>query len=494
MANSKRFVVKNGLETQNIQFVEQDGTESIILTVLEDGSISFSGSSGQLFSIVDSLTGSIFSVNDISGIPSIEVFDDGKVILAETTGNVGIGTLTPTQKLDVVGNIAVSGTVDGRDIATDGSKLDGIESGATADMTASEILTAIKTVDGASSGLDADLLDGLHASSFLRSDISTVWSGSGSGIFRVDLPAGFLGSNGGQVHTLQLFQPTAGTDSFLSFHVSGDYAVHFGLDGTTNDLFVGGWSLGAVKNKVWHAGNDGTGSGLDADLLDGNHASAFALDNAVVKLTGDQTIAGNKTFSNNVTITGDLLINGATTNINTTNLVVEDKNIILGDVASPTNTTADGGGITLKGATDKTINWVNSTSSWTFNQTIRHEGLNPSTGTNVDQTKSTTFASALTTGWTDVTGVSGTYLATGSYIVQIISNGEYYTGNMSWFSGSTTTTTVDEIELHRAGAAASAARIYARVARVSGGTLKLQVSASASLSSHTMTFTFRRTI
>jgi hypothetical protein len=125
---------------------------------------------------------------------------------------------------------------------------------------------------------------------------------------------------------------------------------------------------------------------------------------------------------------------------------------------------------------------------------IKHTGLVMTTGTNVDQTKSTTFASALTTSWTDVTGVSGTYLATGSYIVQIISNGEYYTGNMSWFSGSTTTTTVDEIELHRAGAAASAARIYARVARVSLGTLKLQVSASASLSSHTMTFTFRRTI
>ena len=118
------------------------------------------------------------------------------------------------------------------------------------------------------------------ADTALRSDISTVWSGSGSGVFRVDLPAGFLGSNTGQVHTLQLFQPTAGTDSFLSFHVSGDYAVHFGLDGTTNDLFVGGWSLGAVKNKVWHAGNDGATSGLDADLLDGNHASAFLLTTA----------------------------------------------------------------------------------------------------------------------------------------------------------------------------------------------------------------------
>jgi hypothetical protein len=107
MANSKRFVVKNGLETQNIQFVTADGTEKIIATVLEDGTLSFSGTSGQLFSIVDSLTGSIFSVNDISGIPSIEVFDDGKVILAESTGNVGIGTITPTEKLHVAGNINI---------------------------------------------------------------------------------------------------------------------------------------------------------------------------------------------------------------------------------------------------------------------------------------------------------------------------------------------------------------------------------------------------
>ena len=46
------------------------------------------------------------------------------------------------------GNISVTGTVDGRDLATDGSKLDGIEASATADQTASEILTLIKTVDG----------------------------------------------------------------------------------------------------------------------------------------------------------------------------------------------------------------------------------------------------------------------------------------------------------------------------------------------------------
>ena len=54
----------------------------------------------------------------------------------------------------------------------DKTKLDGIESGATADMTASEILTAIKTVDGVGSGLDADLLDGIDGSNFLRSNVN----------------------------------------------------------------------------------------------------------------------------------------------------------------------------------------------------------------------------------------------------------------------------------------------------------------------------------
>lgn len=48
----------------------------------------------------------------------------------------------------------------------DETKLDGIETGATADQSAAEILTAIKTVDGTGSGLDADLLDGNEASAF----------------------------------------------------------------------------------------------------------------------------------------------------------------------------------------------------------------------------------------------------------------------------------------------------------------------------------------
>jgi len=64
-----------------------------------------------------------------------------------STDRVGIGNNAPTQKLDVTGNIAVSGTVDGRDIATDGSKLDGIEAGATADQTAADVPFTSTTFD-----------------------------------------------------------------------------------------------------------------------------------------------------------------------------------------------------------------------------------------------------------------------------------------------------------------------------------------------------------
>lgn len=93
----------------NIQFVGSSSAP-ISLNVLDDNTISFTGSEGQLFSISNNLTvGTIFSVNDVSGIPSIEVDADGTVSLAEFGGNVGIGTASPTYKLSVTGTLGVSG-------------------------------------------------------------------------------------------------------------------------------------------------------------------------------------------------------------------------------------------------------------------------------------------------------------------------------------------------------------------------------------------------
>jgi len=88
------------------------------------------------------------------------------------TGNVAVtGSLTATTidsgNVAVTGDITVTGTVDGRDIAADGSKLDGIEAGATADQSNTEIFNAVLSLDGAGSGLDADLLDGANGTFYL---------------------------------------------------------------------------------------------------------------------------------------------------------------------------------------------------------------------------------------------------------------------------------------------------------------------------------------
>ena len=83
---------------------------------LNSGTLSFEGSAGQLFSITNNLTsGSIFSVNDVSGIPSIDVDANGTVSLVAYGGNVAIGstglTGTSNQKLQVTGDGYVSGSL-----------------------------------------------------------------------------------------------------------------------------------------------------------------------------------------------------------------------------------------------------------------------------------------------------------------------------------------------------------------------------------------------
>ena len=81
---------------------------------------------------------------------------------------------------------------------------------------------------------------------------------------------------------------------------------------------------------------------------------------------GTLSCTGAATISTSGTVTvGDLVVNGTTTTINSTTLSVDDKNIELGSVSSPSDTTAAGGGITLKGATDKTFLWDSTSLNWT---------------------------------------------------------------------------------------------------------------------------------
>jgi hypothetical protein len=123
MANSDKNILitpNRGSTTADpkIDFVGANSTtagQTITLNVLptSNGTLSFEGSAGQLFSITNDLTGTIFSVNDVSGIPSIEVDADGTVKFAEFSGNVLIGTSTDngTDRLQVAGAVTATGEV-----------------------------------------------------------------------------------------------------------------------------------------------------------------------------------------------------------------------------------------------------------------------------------------------------------------------------------------------------------------------------------------------
>ena len=152
--------------------------------------------------------------------------------------------------------------------------------------------------DGSGSGLDADLLDGQHASAlltdgsiYLRSNASdTFGSTSSNQYIRFNCNSGQYIASGGSSSRfpIEIFAPTAnGGDAGITFHISNDYAGFFGLASDWNDLAWGGWSVGSTtkyriahtgnfsSTGIWYNGNDGSGSGLDADTLDGQHGSYY---------------------------------------------------------------------------------------------------------------------------------------------------------------------------------------------------------------------------
>ena len=120
-----------------------------------------------------------------------------------------------------------------------------------------------------------------------------------------------------------------------------------------------------AQGRITAAANGAIGT---SEISDGAVTSAKLDTN--IDIAGTLDVTGVGTFDNNVTIAGNLTVNGTTTTINSTTLQVDDKNIELGTVATPTDVTADGGGITLKGATDHTIVWTNSTDSWDFSEHV----------------------------------------------------------------------------------------------------------------------------
>ena len=281
---------------------------------------------GYLNDAIDTIDDVLDGTTPVTGIDINSGTIDNAVIGGTTAAAGTFTTLTANTSLGVTGNITVSGTVDGvdiasrdavlttttttanaalpktggtmtgaitfaaaqtfdgRDVSVDGAKLDGIESGATADQTASEILTAIKTVDGSGSGLDADTVDGIQASSFLRSDAADSTASTIS--FTGDIQVGD-----------QIFHH-GDTDTYMQFHAANQWRVVTGgtemLEVNDTNVIVqsgltvnGTLTLGAnvindvediyLRDKLFHDGDTDTYLGFGTNtinLVTGNSTSA----------------------------------------------------------------------------------------------------------------------------------------------------------------------------------------------------------------------------
>ena len=155
----------------------------------------------------------------------------------------------------------------------------------------------------------------------------------------------FVGSDGASSNTVFTLTESVLNANSIMVYVNGIYQR------PTTNYTVSGTALTFTASLV------------DTDEVDVHHMS--------IRSTVSHVADGSETsakLDDNITITGNLTVNGATTTINSTTVSVDDKNMELAATASPSDTTADGGGITLKGTTDKTIAWENDTNQWNVNQ------------------------------------------------------------------------------------------------------------------------------
>ena len=185
------------------------------------------------------------------------------------------------------------------------------------------------------------------------------------------------------------FTPPGTVPTQLKIRSNGDLEVR-------NDLYVGGGDITTaaggianlynnnavgtinIGNSVVTEVNIGNASGsrvqIKSPTIVGATASMDVFNTvattvnafgAATALTLGAT-TGTTTIRNNAVVTGNLTVNGTTTTVNSTTMTVDDKNIELASTATPSDALADGGGITLKGTTDKKIFWSNSNDRWYY--------------------------------------------------------------------------------------------------------------------------------
>ena len=226
---------------------------SITLRVLNSGTIgtlSFEGTSGQLFSLTDTLSGSIFTVNDISGIPSIEVLDTGLVKLAQYAGNVQIGgtgnqsnaTSTTTGELQVVGgagiwkdlyiggNINIGGTVTAGSINVGSAVTSATNVTVTNDPSSGSIMypTFVNSTSGiAGIRVDSDGLVWVPSSNRLGIGITS--PSTNLHVYAATDPVITLQAGGGSYPYMQLTTPSSGTGYLIKNIGTGNSVLNQSL-------------------------------------------------------------------------------------------------------------------------------------------------------------------------------------------------------------------------------------------------------------------------
>jgi hypothetical protein len=139
--------------------------------------------------------------------------------------------------------------------------------------------------DGSGSGLDADKLEGKSASAFFQrfgeidADLNTLTQ---TGAYKIAGGSNIPGESHGQL---------------LSVHGGSDTSFQIYAEYQNNHIFWRGdngapSSISSEWNKIWHSGNDGSGSGLDADKLDNLDSSQFLRSDASDTMNGNLTLTG----------------------------------------------------------------------------------------------------------------------------------------------------------------------------------------------------------